>query len=648
MGFNIEFDYRFDSNGFFDSQAARDALERAGEIWEGFIQDEFDDVAPGQTFSIRNPSNSSVRETIVLDRPIDDLLVFVGSEELGGNTLGRGGFSGTDIGGDIYDTRIDNDYRGTGPVTNFEPWVGVMRFDISSDWSFALDAPQAGQFDFITVALHEIGHILGLGTAEIFEQIAQGGFDGPNALNANGGVPVPVEHDLVHVEEGHDDNMVLMDPTTSRGSRLLPSQIDLALLADIGYETTGFTAQGSTPALATNGADITIFGREIADVIDGLGGTDQIQGEGGNDILIGGAGNDTLFGQEGNDRLVGGADNDQMQGGDGNDTLVGTGGADTLFGGNGTDVFELQAGGGSIVISDFDLNGEVIHLVGSGFATAQEAALAVTKDFSNVSRLTFSDGSFVRVFHDSQTGTPLTADHFRIGATETHQTLYGQSGNDALRGAGGDDTLFGFDGADTLSGGAGDDSIEGGATEADLRDVVFGGAGNDTIDGGFGNDELRGDAGNDQIAGDFGADTVIGGAGNDTLTGSAFSDLVFGGDGNDFVNGGFGHDRVNGGNGADRFFHIGIFDHGSDWIQDYDASEGDVLMFGINSATRSQFQINTTHTTSPDGERSGDDNVEEAFVIYRPTGQIMWALVDGAGQDSVNIQIAGQVFDLMA
>ncbi|MEQ9696012.1 hypothetical protein WNE31_17575, partial [Shimia sp. SDUM112013] len=106
--------------------------------------------------------------------------------------------------------------------------------------------------------------------------------------------------------------------------------------------------------------------------------------------------------------------------------------------------------------------------------------------------------------------------------------------------------------------------------------------------------------------------------------------------------------RVNGGAGADRFFHIGIRDHGSDWIQDYNAAEGDVLVFGIGTATADQFQINTTHTTSPTGERSGDDNVEEAFVIYRPTGQIMWALVDGAGQDNINIRIAGVEYDLLA
>ncbi|MFC3612586.1 hypothetical protein ACFORG_02335 [Lutimaribacter marinistellae] len=229
----------------------------------------------------------------------------------------------------------------------------------------------------------------------------------------------------------------------------------------------------------------------------------------------------------------------------------------------------------------------------------------------------------------------------------TRDLLSGLDGNDVLDGQAGDDRLLGGDGLDTLIGGAGDDQLFGGETEADLRDVIYGGDGNDSADGGYGNDELRGDAGNDTLAGGFGTDTLIGGAGDDVVTGSAFSDLVFGGDGNDFVNGGFGYDRINGGSGADRFFHLGIADHGSDWVQDYNAAEGDVLVFG-GAATADQFQINLAHTQTPDGERSGEDGVQEAFVIYRPTGQIIWALVDGDGQEAINLQVGGEVFDLLA
>jgi hypothetical protein len=45
---------------------------------------------------------------------------------------------------------------------------------------------------------------------------------------------------------------------------------------------------------------------------------------------------------------------------------------------------------------------------------------------------------------------------------------------------------------------------------------------------------------------------------------------------------------------------------------------------------------------------AGVDGVSESFVIYRPTGQIMWALVDGDAQSNINLQIGGDVFNLLA
>ncbi|ETX26724.1 hypothetical protein RISW2_20545 [Roseivivax isoporae LMG 25204] len=176
--------------------------------------------------------------------------------------------------------------------------------------------------------------------------------------------------------------------------------------------------------------------------------------------------------------------------------------------------------------------------------------------------------------------------------------------------------------------------------------MIYAGAGNDSVEAGHGNDLVFGQDGNDTIAGGFGVDQLQGQNGNDVITGSAFSDLVFGGAGDDFVNGGFGFDRINGGTGADRFFHAGAEGHGSDWIQDYNAAEGDVLLFGDSSASVSDFVLRTNHTASPDGERAGDDEVQEAFVNYR--GQTFWALVDGDGQSSINLQIGGEVFDLLA
>ncbi|WP_406645897.1 choice-of-anchor Q domain-containing protein [Aliisedimentitalea scapharcae] len=242
------------------------------------------------------------------------------------------------------------------------------------------------------------------------------------------------------------------------------------------------------------------------------------------------------------------------------------------------------------------------------------------------------------------TGTP--GRDVLIGA-EGNDTITGLGDNDRLVGNAGNDIINGGDGADTLNGGEGNDTIQGGATDADLRDVVFAGAGDDSVDAGAGNDQVFGQEGNDTIAGGAGVDDLQGQDGDDVITGSAFSDLVFGGAGNDFVNGGFGSDRINGGSGADKFFHAGVEGHGSDWLQDYLSTEGDVLFWGGVPATAGDFQVNLAHTANDAGERSGDDTVQEAFVIYKPTEQIIWALVDGGGQSAINIQIGTDTFDLL-
>ncbi|WP_406645685.1 calcium-binding protein [Aliisedimentitalea scapharcae] len=243
------------------------------------------------------------------------------------------------------------------------------------------------------------------------------------------------------------------------------------------------------------------------------------------------------------------------------------------------------------------------------------------------------------------TGTP--GPDVLIG-TAGDDTILGFADADRLVGNDGNDSIDGGTGPDTLNGGPGNDTIIGGPGDDDLRDQIFGGEGDDSIDAGAGNDQVFGQAGNDTIAGGAGVDDLQGQDGDDVITGSAFSDLVFGGAGNDFVNGGFGHDRINGGSGADKFFHVGIADHGSDWVQDYVGADGDVLLWGGGPATASDFQVNLAHTANAAGERSGDDAVREAFVIYKPTEQIIWALVDGGGQSAINIQIRGDTFDLLA
>ena len=194
------------------------------------------------------------------------------------------------------------------------------------------------------------------------------------------------------------NDTVLMDPISLDGSRRLPSQIDLALLADIGYQIPDFTAQGETPPIATPGDDETIFGTILADNIDGLAGNDQIQGDEGDDFLIGSAGDDTLFGEAGNDTLTGGTDND------------------LLIGGTGIDVFSFGANNGEDTINDFEVANEIIQVdSGLGFVTGQDVFEAITlagdvTGGGRFARVTLSPGNTITVFADSD----LTAANFTI------------------------------------------------------------------------------------------------------------------------------------------------------------------------------------------------------------------------------------------
>ncbi len=497
----IKFDYRFDSNGFFNDSSRREALEKAGEIWSSLINDEFENIPEGVKFTIQNPTTGE-NEIVTLEEGIDDILIFVGANTspFGGAStgeqlrdshgchltgccccqcssteedvinlsqpgilspenlstdnillLGQAKVDGTDLIGDSFQRRISDNFRDQGAVTNFEPWTGAISFNSQINWDFSLDNPNPNQIDFVSVALHEIGHVLGIGTAPIFDIIGAGGsFDGVNALAENGGNPIPLESDLGHVKEGFNEDSVLLDPTKN-GGRNLPTNIDLALLADIGYEIDGFTPQGSTPAIATAAGE-TIFGSIIGDNLNGLQGDDQLQGGIGNDTLQGGegndllfgqddrdlvlggngndqlqgnsaddtlkgnAGNDSLFGQDGNDLLFGNGNDDQLTGGLGDDTLVGGTGDDIFLGGDGSDRFLFEENNGKDTINDFVVAEDTIEIAANlGFANGTEVLNAVTKTGVGsqgglFSEITLSSGNTIAIFHDS----PLTADNFVI------------------------------------------------------------------------------------------------------------------------------------------------------------------------------------------------------------------------------------------
>ncbi|MCU9836507.1 M10 family metallopeptidase C-terminal domain-containing protein [Ruegeria sp. WL0004] len=531
----------------------------------------------------------------------------IGKVDIAGTTIGYGGYS--------YSAWSD------GTLASYDGFaVYDNTLDLTSRWQWLI--------------LHELGHALGL--KHPFDESSSG-----DIVNA----PLPEEYDnRKYTVMSYTDN-----PDTSTDPQSLALFDVLALQnrwgANPNYNTgddryTGPRVVGVDVIWDAGGQDwldaSTYAGPVALSLVPGsfsrFGSYEDV-------AIAFGAVIENAAGGTGNDVVTGSDGDNQLNGGDGNDRLFGGGGNDTLDGGAGTDVAVFS-------YSSTDVR---IQRSGDGYllSTGVEQDLV-----QRIEQFEFSDRSLteeqIDAVADSSSGPIGTGNDDVLIGTTGNDIIRGLAGNDRIVGDTGNDSLDGGLGTDTLNGGPGDDIIVGGPTVDDLRDVVYAGEGNDSVDAGAGNDLVFGQGGNDTISGGAGVDELQGQDGNDVITGSSFSDLVYGGAGDDFVNGGFGHDRINGGTGADKFFHVGVEGHGSDWVQDYTVAEGDVLLFGNSSATRADFQVNFAHTENAEGDRTGNDTVREAFVVYRPTGQIMWALVDGEGQSRIDLQIGTEVFDLLA
>jgi len=229
--FKIEIDYRFDTSGWF-TPLRRAVLEAAAQVWSTIIQSEFPDVPTGtRTPNVRNPATGRIVRTFVSDRPIDDVMIFVGARELVGTTLALSGPSGYFVG--------ERRYEGDA----FQPWIGSMAFDITTDWYFDRTLDSTGdiprnQQDFFSTALHEIAHVLGFGTSRAFSRLkTSSGFGGANTRAQNGGDALPLDSSE-HIRNDYRFGGVgepLMTPFAQRGQRKRATVLDIAVLNDLGH-----------------------------------------------------------------------------------------------------------------------------------------------------------------------------------------------------------------------------------------------------------------------------------------------------------------------------------------------------------------------------------------------------------------------------
>lgn len=237
MSLNIKFDYRFDQSNFFTPEI-REILEQAADIWSSYIQDDFKAIPAGETLQL-NINNT--QQEIVLTEPIDDLLIFASYSDLSPNEsfLGRGTFAANFVVGSDRQQRIEGD--------DFEPWLGKIEFNQAARNNFYFDdTPETAndipfnRQDFLSLTLHEIGHILGIGVSQaFFDQIIDGEFTGSTSKKLNGGRNIPLDDAEAHIEEDFSldpQSDALLDQIFTFGDRNLPTDLDLAILADLGYE----------------------------------------------------------------------------------------------------------------------------------------------------------------------------------------------------------------------------------------------------------------------------------------------------------------------------------------------------------------------------------------------------------------------------
>lgn len=258
----VQFDYSYDTLGFLDDPERREVLELAASLVNRFV----DDLAPiepanGNSWSIfpALPPNGANRFVVDQFVPAKALKVIVGGNDiLPGLTLAQ-----TNIPGPIplagppeWEDTIS--FRGqTGasqsPATDYGPWGGVMMFnadpkDVSWHFGITTDGLDATEWDFLTVAAHELMHIFGFGPSESFEAYTSESsgslrFAGPEAVAVGSANNAELKlndggHWAVDTQSGTSGLTpeAIMGPIIKPGMRRFPTELDRAALRDVGWD----------------------------------------------------------------------------------------------------------------------------------------------------------------------------------------------------------------------------------------------------------------------------------------------------------------------------------------------------------------------------------------------------------------------------
>lgn len=193
---------------------------------------------------------------------------------------------------------------------------------------------------------------------------------------------------------------------------------------------------------------------EAPQTVRGLAGNDRVFGNGGDDIVYGNEGLDTLSGGAGNDTIYGG--NGVSSALDGSDSIYGDAGSDTIYGNGGDDLIF----GGTGPTDPTDAADRIFAGVGNDAIYGNGGDDEV---FGNAGRDTIYGGGGNDLIYGGN-GTSDTTDLADlILAGDGNDVVYGNAGDDNISGEGGNDTIFAGFGNDVINSGPGNDVLSGNA-----------------------------------------------------------------------------------------------------------------------------------------------------------------------------------------